>query len=108
MNPSARNHMEFVMAHEHGSANPDHGHEHDHHEGHSHSRHQERSLPGSGKGHHGHSHGPPASQSKLFWALLFTLSCMLIEAIGGLIAGSLALLADAAHMLTDAAALAMS
>ncbi len=108
MNPAARNHMEFVMAHEHGSANPDHGHEHHHPEGHSHSRHQERSLPGSGKGHHGHSHGPPASQSKLFWALLFTLSCMLIEAIGGLIAGSLALLADAAHMLTDTAALAMS
>jgi len=33
---------------------------------------------------------------------------MLVEAIGGFLAGSLALLADAAHMLTDAAALAMS
>jgi len=43
-----------------------------------------------------------------FWALLLTLGCTLIEAVGGLVAGSLALLADAAHMLTDAAALAMS
>lgn len=67
-----------------------------------------RFAPESGKGHHGHSHGPPASQSKLFWALLFTLTCLLIERIGGVIAGSLALLADAAHMLTDAAALGMS
>jgi cobalt-zinc-cadmium efflux system protein len=58
--------------------------------------------------HKGHSHSAPASQSTLFWALLFTLTCMLIEAIGGLMARSLALLADAAHMLTDAAALGMS
>jgi cobalt-zinc-cadmium efflux system protein len=57
---------------------------------------------------HGHAaHAPPASQSKLFWALLLTVGCLLAEAIGGAVAGSLALMADAAHMLTDAAALAM-
>jgi cobalt-zinc-cadmium efflux system protein len=44
----------------------------------------------------------------LFWALLFTGGCMLIEFAGGLIAGSLALLADAAHMLTDTASLGLS
>jgi cobalt-zinc-cadmium efflux system protein len=60
--------------------------------------------------HHGddHAHGAPASPSKLLWALLFTGGCMLIEAVGGLIAHSLALLADSAHMLTDAASLALS
>jgi len=57
---------------------------------------------------HSHAHGPPASQSKLLWALLFTGGCMLVEAVGGLIAHSLALLADSAHMLTDTASLALS
>jgi cobalt-zinc-cadmium efflux system protein len=60
--------------------------------------------------HHGHdhAHAPAASQSKLLWALLFTGACMLIEAVGGILAHSLALLADSAHMLTDAASLALS
>jgi len=39
---------------------------------------------------------------------LFTGGCTLIEAVGGAVAGSLALLADAAHMLTDTAALGLS
>lgn|ERR1022692_1411055 len=58
--------------------------------------------------HHGHSHGPPTSQSKLFWALLFTGGCMAVEAAGGILAHSLALMADAAHMLTDTASLGLS
>jgi cobalt-zinc-cadmium efflux system protein len=77
-------------------------------DGHDHRHHDEHSTLEPGSGHYGHSHGPPTSQTKLFWALLFTLTCVLIETIGGIAAGSLALLADAAHMLTDAAALAMS
>jgi cobalt-zinc-cadmium efflux system protein len=99
------------MAHKHGSADHDHDHDHGHGEGHDHGHgHAEHARGGRVKrdAHHGHSHAVPTSQSKLFWALLFTVLCMLIEAIGGLLAGSLALLADAAHMLTDAAALAMS
>jgi cobalt-zinc-cadmium efflux system protein len=100
------------MAHKHDLADSEgHGHP-----GHVHTDHEDGLVRDSGHDHHahshshshGHAHGPPASQSKLFWALLFTLTCMLIEAIGGLVAGSLALLADAAHMLTDSAALAMS
>jgi cobalt-zinc-cadmium efflux system protein len=61
-----------------------------------------------GESGHAHHHGPPTSQGKLFWALLLTGGCMVIEAAGGWIAGSLALLADSAHMLTDCASLAMS
>ena len=95
------------MAHKHGSADQGHEHGHDHGHEHDHAARQERTSVAR-DAHHGHSHAAPTSQSKLFWALLFTLTCMLIEAIGGLLAGSLALLADAAHMLTDAAALAMS
>ncbi len=42
---------------------------------------------------------------RLLLALLITVIFMVVEVIGGLISGSLALLADAGHMLTDAAAL---
>jgi cobalt-zinc-cadmium efflux system protein len=76
----------------------DHGHDHGHH-GHGH---------GHGAMGHAHQHPAPTSQSQLFWALLLTGGCMVIEAVGGWFAGSLALLADSAHMLTDSASLAMS
>ena len=61
---------------------------------------------------HGHKHGGSASsmfahRGLLAWALALTLAYMIAEAIGGLWTGSLALLADAGHMLSDAAALAL-
>jgi cobalt-zinc-cadmium efflux system protein len=40
--------------------------------------------------------------------LLLTAAFMVVEVVGGVLAGSLALLADAGHMLTDVAALGMS
>ncbi|MEV4430803.1 cation diffusion facilitator family transporter [Streptomyces sp. R-07] len=70
-----------------------------------------------GAGHdHGHSHGGPpptgtaaaAYKNRLRIALGITLSVMVIEIIGGLVADSLALIADAAHMATDAVGLAMA
>ncbi len=70
-----------------------------------------------GAGHdHGHSHGgtPPtgtagaAYRSRLRIALGITLSVMVVEIVGGLMADSLALIADAAHMATDAIGLAMA
>lgn len=54
-------------------------------------------------GGHGHSHGD--NERRLFWAALVTGGFMIVEAAGGLVAGSLALLADAGHMLTDFAGL---
>ena len=47
-------------------------------------------------------------QSRLRWVLALTTVFMVVEAVGGWIAGSLALLADAGHMLTDVGALALS
>jgi cobalt-zinc-cadmium efflux system protein len=44
----------------------------------------------------------------LVWALGLTLTYMAAEVVGGLLTGSLALLADAAHMLTDAGGLALA
>lgn len=58
-----------------------------------------------------HGHGPPVdadNQRRVFWAMLVTGAFMLVEVLGGLISGSLALLADAGHMLTDTASLALA
>jgi cobalt-zinc-cadmium efflux system protein len=64
----------------------------------------------------GHTHGTGASpgtaagrhKGKLAWALVLTVAFVAVEVIGGLLTGSLALLADAAHMLTDAGGLALA
>jgi len=59
----------------------------------------------------GHSHVPTAAathKGALTGALALTAGFMLVEVAGGLWTGSLALLADAAHMLTDAGGLALA
>jgi len=69
---------------------------------------------------HGHRHAPhgraglpvrPGSKTergRLFLVLIMTAGFMGIEVVGGILANSLALLADAGHMLTDVGALALS
>ena len=57
---------------------------------------------------HGHSHAHATSTRALAWALALTFVILLVEAIGGWVSNSLALLADAGHVLTDAGALALS
>jgi cobalt-zinc-cadmium efflux system protein len=52
--------------------------------------------------------GPTTPVSRLWFVLVLTGGFMLVEIVGGWLAGSLALLADAAHMLTDVGALALS
>lgn len=54
---------------------------------------------------HGHGHD---NERRVLAAFVLTAVFMVVEVVGGLISGSLALLADAAHMLTDAAALALA
>jgi cobalt-zinc-cadmium efflux system protein len=65
-----------------------------------------------GHSHAGHSQGQATAagrhKGRLWGALTLTLSFMLVEVVGGLVTGSLALLADAAHMLTDAGGLALA
>lgn len=71
----------------------DHGHAHSHSHGHG----------------HVHVHGDSRdARRRVALAAGLTFAFMLAEVIGGLISGSLALLADAAHMLTDAGALALA
>ena len=58
-------------------------------------------------GHHGHEHGN-AGRRPLAAALILIVGLLVAEVAVGILAGSLALLADAGHMLTDAAALALA
>jgi cobalt-zinc-cadmium efflux system protein len=57
---------------------------------------------------HGHDHRADAGRGPLAVALALILGLLAAEIVFGLIAGSLALLADAGHMLTDAAALGLA
>ena len=59
---------------------------------------------------HGNSHGTATGthRQRLVGVLAITLSIMVVEVIGGLVSGSLALLADAGHMLTDAAGVGLA
>ena len=56
---------------------------------------------------HGHSHGTVTGQhrTRLIIVIGLTLSTFVVQVIGGLLSGSLALLADAGHMLTDSTGL---
>lgn len=59
---------------------------------------------------HAHSHaaGRAADRSRLRWALLVTVVVLVVEVVGAVLTGSLALLADAAHMATDAGAVVLA
>ncbi len=64
---------------------------------------------GSGHGHsHAHVARDAASARAIGIAALLTGGFMVVEVVGGLVSGSLALIADAGHMLTDFAALSMA
>ncbi|MEU5646703.1 cation diffusion facilitator family transporter [Streptomyces milbemycinicus] len=72
----------------------DHRHEHEH----------------GGGGHSGHAHGVSADADRRWLAIALTLitTFMVIEVVIGIIAQSLALISDAAHMLTDAASIVLA
>ena len=79
-------------------------HSHSHAGDHSH---HERDR-GHDHGSHGHFHGHAANERSVGLAALLTGGFMFAEVAGGILAGSLALLADAGHMLTDFASLALA
>ena len=56
----------------------------------------------------GHDHGRVESRRALGAALALTASYTVVEVVGGVLAGSLALLADAVHMLSDNIALGVA
>ncbi|MGE0615235.1 MAG: cation diffusion facilitator family transporter [Bacteriovoracia bacterium] len=80
------------MGHSH-----EHSHDHDHGHGHRHAHAPRFSKVGDAR-----------AQRALFLALGLTAAFMVVEWVGGWIANSLALMTDAAHMLTDVGALGLS
>src|ERR1700694_5631936 len=71
----------------------------------------DRTYHNHGHGHqHGdaHSHASDAPVASLRIALALTAGLLVVEVIGGLLSNSIALLADAGHMLTDVAALGLA
>jgi cobalt-zinc-cadmium efflux system protein len=73
-------------------------HDHAHHHGHDHHGHG-----------HVHAHGAASgTERRIFWAMVLTAGFMVVEIVGGLLAGSLALVAEGGHMLADAAALGLA
>lgn len=90
--------------HDH-SRGHDHGHDHSHHHGHDHSH----GLSFTHAPDHDHSHvSANTSMRRLSIVVALTLTIFLAELIGGIVSNSLALLADAGHMLTDAAGLILA
>ncbi|MBK8012712.1 MAG: cation transporter [Deltaproteobacteria bacterium] len=83
---------------------------------HGHAHHGHHGLDGHTHGHHGEPRGagPQAGEARrrnrrrLGIILVLTVGYMVAEVIGGWLTNSLALLADAGHMLSDAGALALS
>jgi cobalt-zinc-cadmium efflux system protein len=62
-----------------------------------------------GHGHgHGHARGRAEDRSRLRWVLAVTLTVLVAEVVGAWWSGSLALLADAGHMATDAGAVLLA
>lgn len=91
------------LGHDHSHGDPDHTHDlhaHDHHDhGHHH--------------HGGHSHHLGVILSErhfhvLRWVFVLTFLYLMVEVAGGILSGSLALLADGFHMFADSAAIGLS
>lgn len=59
-------------------------------------------------GGHAHDHTAGANAKMLSWALALTTTYLIAEVIGAFVFNSLALLSDAAHMMTDVAALVIA
>lgn len=90
MPASTQSHLHSHEHHEHDHSDHDHGHDH------------------AGHSHGGHNHAAHATRTRLGWAAAITTLFMAAEVVGGVLSGSLALLADAGHMFTDAGALGLA
>ena len=65
-------------------------------------------MTAAASNHYGHRHTREASRRKLAIALGLTAGYMVVESVGGIMANSLSLLADAGHMVTDAGAIGLA
>ncbi|WP_410499500.1 cation diffusion facilitator family transporter [Chitinibacter sp. S2-10] len=89
--------------HKHFPDGEQHDHPHDRSGGHNASHHHRHD-----ESHHHHDHRAPTSQKRLLMALAVTFGFAFVELAGGVWSGSLALISDAGHMMTDSAALLLA
>ena len=75
---------------------------------HSHAHAHDQQTHDHGDHGHSHGHGHAVNERSVGVAALLTGGFMVAEVVGGLLSGSLALLADAGHMLTDFASLSLA
>ena len=76
---------------------------------HSHFGAEHRADHGAAHGHHDHvPEVTEDSERRIFWVMWLTGGYMILQVIGGLFSGSLALIADSGHMLSDTAALGLA
>ncbi len=87
-----------MTSHNHSHADAGHSHE-----GHAHGT----ANSGHGHGHGHHHHGPLAGRAFAI-SVTLNLAFVIIEAVAGILGGSMALLADAGHNLSDVLALLMA
>lgn len=59
-------------------------------------------------GHHHHHFDPKAGNARIFWAITINLLLSVVQIIGGIFSGSLALIADAIHNMSDALSLILA
>jgi len=87
-----------------------HHHDHDHAgHGHDHAGHDHHGHDHIGHGHSGPGHVHAGTdKSRVLIAACLTGGFMIVEALAGWITGSLALVADAGHMLTDTISLGLA
>lgn len=83
---------------------------HHHHQDHDCSGAHHHTHDDHGPGHHGHHHGHShlAADGKLSWAVAINIILTICQIGAGVFAGSLALIADALHNLSDAAAMILA
>lgn len=84
----------------HHHAHGDHHHSHGHHHDHGHGHH--------GHHHHHHHHHHHGGQGNILLAFVLNLFFCIIEFVGGILTGSIAILSDALHDLGDALALGIA
>lgn len=100
------------MPHSHEQHGDHHHAQHSLHPAHEHGHGQDahgRGVHGHGAhSHGGHSHAHDVGERRLLLALVILGSFTLVEAAGGFFANSIALLAEAAHMLADSASLVLA
>jgi cobalt-zinc-cadmium efflux system protein len=94
-----------MNSHGHGSGE-DHDHEDHEHEGHAHDEHSHEGHSHAGHSHAGHVHAPASFGRAFLIGILLNIGFVVLEVVYGFLGGSVALVADGAHNLTDVLGLA--